>query len=149
MKRHLFLPGILLLMTSLFSFKPNRGGDVFEIYLNGQRIHQQFVHMDNSAKTLHLAPFNETDKIEVFYSHCGLSGKNRVLILKNEKNVVVQELKYPDSKSNRSLMAFYRKDISKNKNGNLKLFYAAKELPQGKLLAILNWSENKARTASL
>ena len=106
MKRQLFLPVLILLMTSFFSFNQNRGGDVFEIYLNGQRIHQQFVHMNNAAKTLHLSPFNENDKIEVFYSHCGLSGKNRVLIFKNEKNELMKELKFPDSNTNRSLMAF-------------------------------------------
>ncbi|MDQ3842965.1 MAG: hypothetical protein M3342_02980, partial [Bacteroidota bacterium] len=58
MKQHGFLPILLLalpvLCTVLCSFSGNSGGDVFEIYLNGKQVLQQFVYMDKSAKTLQL-----------------------------------------------------------------------------------------------
>jgi hypothetical protein len=131
---------IAVLSFSFFSFTDKKGGDVFEIYLNGKQIHQQFVHADNSTKTLQLSAINANDKIEVFYSHCGLTGKNRVLIVRNEKNELIKEFKFADVNSKRSLMSFYWKDVSKNKAAKLNLYYSSKELPESKLLASLIWN---------
>ncbi len=147
MKQHGFLPILILALSvlcmGLFSFSSNSGGDVFEIYLNGKQVHRQFVHIDNSVKTLQLQTSGDNDKIEVFYSHCGVMGKSRVLTLRNEKNGVVKELKFPDANNNRSLMGFYRRDIANNRNTGLNLYYSSKELPAGKLLATLHWNEQK------
>lgn len=147
MKQHGFLPILLLalpvLCTVLFSFSGNSGGDVFEIYLNGKQVLQQFVYMDKSAKTLQLQTSGDNDKIEVFYSHCGVMGKNRVLTLRNEKNELIKELKFRDVNNNRSLMGFYRRDVTNNMNTVLNLYYSSKELPAGKLLATIHWNEQK------
>ncbi|MBD0277985.1 MAG: hypothetical protein ICV81_08490 [Flavisolibacter sp.] len=147
MKQHGFLPILLLalpvLCTVLCSFSGNSGGDVFEIYLNGKQVLQQFVYMDKSAKTLQLQTSGDNDKIEVFYSHCGVMGKNRVLTLRNEKNELIKELKFRDVNNNRSLMGFYRRDVTNNINTGLNLYYSSKELPAGKLLATIHWNEQK------
>ena len=132
--------GLLALLLS-FSVKP--GGDVFEIYFNGKQVLQQFVHVSKGTKTLQLASLNENDKIDVVYSHCGRSGSNRTLVIKNAKEEVIKELKFADGSSNRSVMSFYRKDIPVNKNSETKLYYYSKELPEGRLLANVQWSENK------
>lgn len=131
-----------MLGSALFSFTAKKGGDVFEIYLNGKQIHQQFVHADKSTKTLQLAAVNSNDKIEVFYSHCGTTGKSRVLTIRNEKNELIKELKFADANTKRSMMSFYWKDISnaKNKSTKLNLYYSSKEMPEGKMLAALTWS---------
>ena len=135
---------VLLLCTASFSFTGERGGDVFEIYLNGKQVHQQYVHVDKSVKTLQLVSINESDKIEVFYSHCGTMGKNRVLTIRNEKNELIKEIKFTDEKGKRSLMGFYRKDIPGNKNSKMNLYYSSKELPAAKLLATISWKENRS-----
>src|SRR4051812_34005539 len=106
MKKYQFFPHLILTLSvlslSLFSFTTDRGGDVFEIYLNGKQVHRQFVHVDKSVKTLQFDAFNANDKIEVFYSHCGRPGTKRVLTFRNEKNELIKELKYPDTENNRS-----------------------------------------------
>ena len=140
----LFLMMLPILSLSFFSFTKGYGGDVFEIYLNGKQVHQQFVHADKSVKSIQLASFNESDKIEVFYSHCGVMGTNRVLSLRNEKNEVVKEFTYGNSTSKRSLMAFNRKDIGKLSDKKVKLFYRSSELQAGKQLATINWSTSQS-----
>ena len=142
-KYSVFLAVLMLCLgAASFSFTATKGGDVVEIYLNGKQVHQEFVHVDKTAKTLHLTSINENDKIEVLYSHCGLTGKSRVLTLKNEKNELIKELKFPDVNAKRSLMGFYRKDLPKNKSSKLNLYYSSKEIPAAKLLATISWKEN-------
>ena len=135
---------LALLCTASFSFTGKKGGDVFEIYLNGKQMLQQFVHADKSVKTLQLTSTNENDKIEVFYSHCGVMGKSRVLTIRNEKNELVKEIRFTDVAANRSLMGFYRKDIPASKTGRMNLYYSSKELPTAKLLATISWKENRS-----
>jgi hypothetical protein len=56
----------------------------------------------------------------------------------------VKELKFADDNSKRSLMSFSGKDIPKSKAGQkMKLYYFSTELPEGKLLATVAWSDNK------
>ena len=128
----------------LFSFSPKPGGDVFEIYFNGKQVLQQFVHMNKGTQMLQLAPLGENDKIDVFYSHCGHTGTERVLSLRNGKNEVLKQLTFADDNSRRSLMSFHRKDLPAGKYANLRLYYSSKELPNGRLLATIQWRENKA-----
>ena len=134
---------LVFLAIASFSFKDKKGGDIFEVYLNGKQMLQQFVLVDKSVKTLQLTSTSENDKIEVFYSHCGHTGKSRVLTIRNEKNELIKEIKFADV-ANRSLMGFYRKDIPKNKSGKMNLYYSSKELPTAKLLATISWKENKS-----
>jgi hypothetical protein len=147
MKKYGFLSTLLfalpVLCIALFSFSANKGGDVFAIYLNGKQVHRQFVHVDKSVKTLQLQSFSDDDKIEVMYSHCGQVGTKRMLSLRNEKNELVSKLKFPDVNDNQSLIGFHRKDIAKNSSTQLNVYYSSKELPDGKLLATIRWSEPK------
>jgi hypothetical protein len=136
----LLLMVVPILSMPLFSFTTGFGGDVFEIYLNGKQLHQQFVHIDNSVKSIQLSSFNESDKLEVFYSHCGVMGTNRVLSLRNEQNEVVKEFKYGNTTSKRSLMVINRKDIGKMNDNKVKLFYRSSELQAGKQLATITWN---------
>ena len=135
---------MLVLCTALFSFSNKRGGDVFEIYLNGKQVHQQFVHIDKSVKTIYLASLSDNDKIDVYYSHCGYAGKARVITIRNEKNEVIKKMEFGDGEGKRSPMSFYRKDIAKTKSARVTISYSSKELPEGKLLATVVWGENKA-----
>jgi len=148
MKKFKFLSMVLLFLpvfsVPFFSFNTGYGGDVFEIYLNGKQVHQQFVHADKSIKTIQLSSFNENDKVEVFYSHCGYSGKDRKITLRNEKNELVKEFKFANTTSKRSLMGFNRKDVGKSIGNKLKLYYSSEELPGGLQLATINWRSSQS-----
>ena len=149
MKKFLLLPILSLLSVFQLSFSNTRGGDVLQVFLNGRQVHQQFVHVDKSAKTLHLTSVKESDRLEVFYSHCGHTGKSRVLIFKNEMGEVVKKLTYPDVEGNVSRMAFSKTDVLKANGGNLKLFYASKEMTEARWVATISWENSKNKTASL
>ena len=145
MKKNFLLTLSAIVLSIAFSaFSNKRGGDVFQIYLNGKQVHQQFVHIDKSPKTIQLSSLKENDNIAVFYSHCGNSGKNRVLTIKNEKEEVVRVLKFPDAADNRSRMSFSAKDMSKIKNHKLRLYYTSQEIPDGMFLATLNWGNGQS-----
>ena len=126
------------------SFSSNKGGDMFAIYLNGKQVLQQFVHADQSVKTLSLVSGNEKDKIEVLYSHCGRSGKARTITIRNEKNELVRKFSFGDGNDHLAPMGFYRKEINSTKNAKMNLYYSSTELPEGKLLARIVWQEAKA-----
>ena len=141
MKKYpVFFAGLLAVFALAILSFGKKGGDVFEIYLNGNQVHQQFVHMDKSTKTLHLTPLSGNDKFDVYYSHCGTSGKARVLTIRNEKNELIKELKFADAKEGKSLMSFYWRDITsqKIKAEKFNLIYSSKELPEGKALATIS-----------
>jgi hypothetical protein len=147
MKQYNFLSFLILALPAvcigLFSFSLNKGGDVFEIHLNGKQVHRQFVHVDNSIKTLQLQAFGDNDKIEVFYSHCGQIGTSRMLTLRNGKNEQIKKFKFPDVNNNRSLIGFSGKEIAGNRNTMMNLYYSSNELPNGKLLATFRWTDGK------
>lgn len=116
---------------------------MFAIYLNGKQVHQQFIHIDKSVKTLTFGSLLDNDMIEVFYSHCGQTGKSRVLTFRDEKNNLLKKISFGDGENNGSRMKFYRKDIAATKEGKVNLFYSSAELPEGRLLATIVWSEAK------
>lgn len=126
------------------SFSGKWGGDMFAIYLNGKQVLRQFVHIDQSVKTLSLVSRSEKDKIEVLYSHCGQAGKSRVISLRDEKNRLVKKLSFGDGSDDESLMGFSRSELGRTKEAKLDLYYSSKELPEGKLLARIVWQEAKA-----
>lgn len=123
-----------------------KGGDVLEIYRNEKLAFRQFIHLDKTVKTLSLASLNSNDKIDVYYSHCGATGKHRVLTMKDEKNTVLKEWRFPDASSNHSAMRFYGRDILPvgSKSSAVRLFYSAKELPEARLLVMLGWKDPNA-----
>ncbi len=140
---------MVFLCATLFSFAGKGGGDVLEIYLNGKQVFQQFVHAENSVKTLKLTAATNTDKVDVYYSHCGVTGKNRIITVKDEKNKLIKEFKFKDVNTNRSAMSFNLKDVNgAQKNGTkLNLYYSSKEIPGGKLLAAINLAGNETTVA--
>ncbi len=142
MKKHVVLCFAAALCSLFLSFSTKRGGDSFAIFLNGKQVLQQFVYADKSAKTLSLGPLRDNDKIEVQYSHCGRPGKDRVITITDEKNNLLKKLEFGDGENGSSRMVFYRRDITA-KSGTFKLFYTAKELPEGRILATIVSTEGK------
>ena len=94
--------GLLAATGMLFSFSP-KGGESFEIYLNGKLVIQQAVYVDKSVKSLQLTSTSVNDKLDIYYNHCGQTGKSRIVSIKDEKGNILKTWKFADA-SGRSAM---------------------------------------------
>ncbi len=124
--------------TALFSFAPKPGGEGFEIFLNNKLLVQRFGSEINNANTLQLSSTAATDQLVIKYYHCGKTGKNRIVTIKDDQNRVLKEFKFTDAGT--SSVSVPVKDIANLKKGNtvLKLYYSSSELPNGRMLASIN-----------
>src|SRR5215470_1685086 len=131
---------LVIVCIGLFSFSNNRGGDSFEIWLNGKMMLQQFVHVSSAVQTLHLNAASVNDKLDVYYRHCGQVGTNRYIAIKDENDRTLKVWKFADANGSSPAMSIKLKDISglkKSKDSKLNIFYSSNELPKGKALATL------------
>jgi hypothetical protein len=139
---------LLVLSTVLFSFSSNFGGDVFKIYVNKKLWIEQAVYKNEPAKTIPLEQNLSNEEIEVYYSHCGATGKSRSIRITDGQNKLLKEWHYADVTTANKGMSLKVKDILslQNKANQLQLFYSSKELPAGKLLVAMSiGSVSKAR----
>ena len=135
---------LILVCAMLFSFSSKKGGDSFEIVLNGKRVLQQFVYASKGVQTVQLTQTSDNDKLDIFYNHCGQVGKNRYITIKNEKDQPIKVWKLADAVDKNGVMSFKLKDIlslRKNKTDKLNLFYSSSELPAGRTLATIAGDE--------
>lgn len=157
MKRFNYQPTILLVLLitlsgmlfsfsvktaeTLFPYNNNFGGEGFEVYLNDKLVLQQYGEKMNTVKTLELDQSASNGQLAIRYYHCGKPGKSRVVTIKDEQNIVLKEWRFGDAKDASSKVSCNVKDIfalPKFKAGKkLNLYYAATELPNGRLLATL------------
>lgn len=126
---------------SLLAFSPLPGGEHYSIYVNRKLIMEKYVSSNITAAYLTLTQANANDKIEILYNHCGQTGTARHLVIKNEQDQVIKDMKFADANGTDIMMSFGAKEILSLQKGDnppkLKLFYFSKELPAGKLLATL------------
>jgi hypothetical protein len=135
---------LILVCATLFSFSSKKGGDSFEIMLNGKRVLQQFVYASKGVQTIQLTQTSDSDKLDIYYSHCGQVGKNRSITIKNEKDQPIKVWQFADATDKNGVMAFKLKDVlslRKNKTDKLNLFYSSSELPAGRILATIAGEE--------
>jgi hypothetical protein len=97
---------LILICATLFSFSSKRGGDSFEIVLNGKRVLQQFVYASKGVQTIQLTQTSDNDKLDIFYNHCGQVGKNRSITIKNEKDQPIKVWKFADAADKNEAMSF-------------------------------------------
>jgi hypothetical protein len=131
---------LVISCVGLFSFSNNRGGDSFEIWLNGKMMLQQFVHVSSAVQTLRFNAVSANDKLDIYYRHCGQVGSDRYITIKDENDRTLKVWKFPDASGNNPAMSIKLKDIAglkKGKDSKLNIFYSSKELPKGKVLATL------------
>ena len=149
MKKNNYQPAVFLsllftMSVMLFSFssdKSNFGGEGFEVYLNDKLILQQYGKEMDVVKNVQLDQSASYGQLAIRYYHCGRPGKSRVVTIKDEQNVVLKEWKFGDAKDASAKVSCNVKDIltlPKIKAGKkLSLYYAASEIPNGRLLATL------------
>jgi hypothetical protein len=133
------LPAVFCLLLLSFSTLP--GGENYRIYINKKLIMEKFVSNNMASAYLTLNQGNVNDKIDIMYNHCGQTGTARHLVIKDEQNRVVKDMKFADANGSDIMMSFGAKEILSLQTGDnppkLKLYYSSKELPSGKLLATL------------
>jgi len=126
---------------ALSSYKSNFGGEGFEVYLNDKLILQQYGKNIDEVKSVQLDQSASNGQLAIRYYHCGRPGKSRVVTIKDEQNVVLKEWRFGDAKDASAKVSCNVKDIfalPKFKAGKkVNLYYAATELPNGRLLATL------------
>lgn len=129
----------------LFTFSAKAGGDSYKIYLNNKLILKQYVTQPLNLKSLQLDKAKSNDRLVIFYSHCGQTGRGRSIAIKNEKGIVLKEWKFANSTGSNESMVIPVKELlqlEKNNNSLLRLYYAAKELPKGRMLTSLDLGKN-------
>jgi hypothetical protein len=130
------------LLISFFcqSFSGPSGGDYYKVFLNNKLITEQFLTRAVSIRTLSLTASNSNDRLTVYYSHCGTSGKERTVSVRNHSGNVLKEWKFADSK-NMELQLLVKDILNvSGKKGALLLYYASKEIPSGKQLLTIDLS---------
>jgi hypothetical protein len=135
--------GLAILSSTLLSF--SFGGDSLEIYLNQKMVLQQFMHVDKSIKTIALDQSDYDKQLNVYYRHCGIAGKGRKISVQDESHKLVKSLQFADGADKNAVMSMKVKDLFPGKNidgKKVQLYYTSKEMPEGKLLATLVYSNH-------
>lgn len=130
---------VAAICVTLFSFSSRKGGEMFEVYLNNKLLIQQHINATNTVKSIQVDPASGNDELKVKYFHCGQIGKDRTITIKDAQNKTVKQFRFADSEKEVAISCKVKDFASLLKPGTqeLKLYYAAKELPAGKLLASL------------
>lgn len=120
----------------LFAFTYKPGGDSFTIYLNDQLLLREAVHNASSVKSISLSPDNAGAIMKVHYSHCGKTGTDRNLSVRDGKDKTLKSWTYTEGAE----MIVQAKEITSLNNGSepLNLVYSSLEIPEGKVLALVN-----------
>jgi hypothetical protein len=133
--------GLLALFATMSSFSGSFGGDSYRIYVNNKLVMEEYVHSQKSVKKLQLDQRSQNDEVHVYYSHCGKTGHARNLAIKDEKSKVLKQWTFADASSSEAPMTCKAKDIiglQKDGGNKLSLYYSSKEMPAGKVLAVVN-----------
>ena len=120
----------------LSAFLPMPGGEGFEIYLNNKVLVQKFGNF-NQVNNIELSKISTSDKLTVKYYHCGKTGKNRIVSVRDNQNRVLKSFRYPDT-TPVSAMEVPIGEILRLKGTNaMNLFYSSSELPAGRTLVTM------------
>jgi hypothetical protein len=121
---------------AVFAFSAKAGGDSYRIFINSKLIMKEFVTHPFNLKNLRMDELNASDNVIIHYSHCGAIGKARSIALKDAKGNTLKEWKFADTKGDEGMVIPVRELLQlERKHSDLTLFYSAKELPEGRLLA--------------
>jgi hypothetical protein len=135
------LVAVSIICCLLFSFTFKKGGEGFEIFLNQQVLTQQFGNELNTVKSLSLNHSLSGKNLIIKYHHCGQTGTNRAIAIRDDKSNLLKEWQYPDAGSSNKGMLIPVNELLKLQkltgNYKLTLYYSSSELPKGRALAIL------------
>jgi hypothetical protein len=131
----------LAILALLASFTHRPGGEGFEIYVDNQLLVQRFGNEMNAVQPVSLSN-RESSKLYIKYFHCGKTGTNRSITVKDNRNNTLHQFRFEDSRAASGVMMLEVKDIRalvKDANTSLQLYYSSGELPAGRMLATVNF----------
>lgn len=140
--RNALVKAFTFALLSLFTFSAKAGGDMYEIYLNNKLLLKQFVTQPINIKNLELDKANANDRLVIIYSHCGQTGKGRTIAIKDDKGNILKEWKFANATGSNESMVIPVKELlllaKNNHKIHLSLYYAAQELPKGRMLTSMD-----------
>ena len=149
MKTKSILFGALLFSLGLLSFvSAPSGGEGFEIYIGDKLVVQKYNKNLGEVQVIKLDRSYASQQMTVKYHHCGKVGKNRIITIKDDQNKVLKEWRYTD-RDQMSAMSCQVKDIlnfEKIESDEIHLFYASSELPKGRQLATIRFTQSGKAT---
>jgi hypothetical protein len=148
---------ITIVVICLQGFTSPTGGESFEIYLNNKLILRQAVTQSLTLQSLQLDKASKDDQLVIYYNHCGATGKNRTIAIKDDKGNTIKEWKFADASGNNKGMTIpVRELLQLEKNysqTSLNIVYYAQQLPKGRALSAIHftgksttWRQLKANT---
>ena len=123
---------LLVIISSSFDFNP--GGEGFEVYLNNKLVVQQYGDKMNQVSSLGLERLSAGDKLVIKYWHCGRSGRNRVVLVRDASEKTVKTFRYPDTTPVTGMEVPLADIVSRKDSKPLRLFYSSDQLPKGRVL---------------
>ena len=138
LKRSL-LPVSLFAIVAFFSaFISPAGGEGFEIYVDNRLLIQKFNTDMKQLTNLQLSGSNAKSELKVKFYHCGMSGRDRSLSLRNANNQLLKQWQFSNSDGKNFAVIVPVREIlalqQKSGNATLYLYYASKEASGGRLL---------------
>jgi len=135
---------ITITVICLQAFTTPTGRDVFEIYLNNKLILRQAVTQSLTLQSLQLDKASKDDHLVIYYNHCGATGKDRTIAIKDDKGNTIKEWKFADASGDNKGMTIPVKELlqlEKNySQTSLNIVYFAQQLPKGRALSALHFS---------
>lgn len=149
MKHPSFKPACTAIVATLIfclqAFIVKAGTDSYEIYLNNKLILRQVVNKALTLQSLQLDKANKNDQLVIYYNHCGAIGKGRTIAIKDDKGNIIKEWKFADFNGTDKGMTIPVKELLQFEKSYahtpLNLFYSAQQLPQGRTLSALQFTD--------
>ncbi len=126
----------ILIISMLFSFVSNLGGEHYSIYFNNDLLTQQVIAHQDKVPALRLGKATQGN-ISIHYDHCGQIGTSRSLSLRAGENSVIKTWNFDDTLGAKSRMTLDVKEITRllQNQSTFSLVYSSKELSKGRALA--------------
>ena len=135
---------LIIAIICLQAFTTKAGTESFEIYLNNKLILRQAVTQSFTLQSLQLDKANKNDQLVIYYNHCGAIGKNRAIVIKDDKGNTIKEWKFADATGTDKGMTIPVKELlqlEKNYSQNgLNIVYSSQQLPKGRAIAALQYA---------
>ena len=111
-----------------FDFVP--GAASYEVYINNDRVINEYLHGQKETPTLPLNMSTAQDELSVTFSNCGKIDTGRKISLKNEQDKTLKEWSFSDSPDIKNKMVIRVSEITgfRQQQSRAKLVYSSREL---------------------
>ncbi|HRE63248.1 MAG TPA: hypothetical protein PKU77_05635 [Ferruginibacter sp.] len=134
----MLMPLLICFTISLSAFWSPAGGEGFEIFLDNKLVMQKFNRDMKQSSTFSLKSTNAKSKLSVQFYHCGMAGKERVLMLKDAQMKLLKQWTFRNTEAKNFSISIPIAELQQlqQKTGNAKayLYYASKETGGARLL---------------